>query len=101
VRAAPRRESPPSVGQVANNHTSVKVVGVCQGLDSDDVKDAFNDECGKVVSCELVGDTALLIFEKASDASAAVESCDMGQLNGHSISVKLVHDGAFLSPLHM
>jgi len=71
------------------NVKRIKVTNVPRDLASRDIKDAFEAEAGKTVSCELDRGVAYLTFMRTADARKAVETFDRGELNGKTIAVTL------------
>jgi len=61
------------------------------GLDSRDIRDAFQSATGVVTSCKLSHDgTARISFDRPEDAKKAVATFDQGELNGNIISVHVL-----------
>ncbi|CAE7586710.1 unnamed protein product [Symbiodinium natans] len=70
----------------------IMVQNIPPGLDSRDIKDAFQSATGTVNSCNLRKDgTARISFDRPEDAKKAVATFDHGELNGSIISVRIEH----------
>jgi len=67
----------------------IKVTNVPRDLGARDIKEAFESEAGKTLTCELERGTCYITFSRAADAQKAVETFDRGELNGKMISVTL------------
>jgi RNA recognition motif-containing protein len=68
---------------------SVKVSNIPRDVNMQDIKDAFEQETGKIARCKLDKGTAWIAFTKHSDARKAVDTFDRGELNGNTIGVVL------------
>jgi len=68
---------------------SVKVTGIPRDVQMRDIKEAFEAETGKIVSCRLERGTAWIAFTRAADAKKAIATFDRGELNGAIIGVAL------------
>ncbi|CAK9051605.1 Uncharacterized protein SCF082_LOCUS28321 [Durusdinium trenchii] len=88
-RSPPRRnfyEEPPARGSI------ILVKNIPLGLDSRDIRDAFQSATGPVTSCKLSQDgTARISFERPEDAKKAVATFDHGELNGNIINVHIIN----------
>merc|ERR1712187_94308 len=93
-RPRARSESPRPRAKAAKTTSSttkvVKVTNIPKELKARDVREAFESETGKIVSCELGKGTAIITFSNGGDARKAVEAFHKGELNGKIISVVLV-----------
>mmetsp|Transcript_11299 Transcript_11299/g.25971 ORF Transcript_11299/g.25971 Transcript_11299/m.25971 type:complete len:542 (+) Transcript_11299:67-1692(+) len=71
----------------------VRVSNIPKDLDPRDIKDAFESETGKIMSCITErGGVAWLSYTSEKAAQKAVETFNRGELNGNIIKVELVHD---------
>lgn len=71
----------------------ILVENIPPGLDSRDIKDAFQSATGTVNSCKLSKDgTARISFDRPQDAKKAVATFDHGELNGSIISVRVLNN---------
>jgi len=69
----------------------ILVKNIPLGLDSRDIRDAFQSATGTVESCKLSQDgTARISFSRPEDAKKAVATFDHGELNGRIISVNII-----------
>lgn len=71
-------------------YTRVKVTNIPKELDWRDIREAFENETGQIMSCDMRDGTAFLEFRYRKDALQAVETFDLGELNNSTISVKLI-----------
>eukprot|EP00971_Amphidinium_carterae_P235280 4668820-Amphidinium_carterae.1 len=67
----------------------VKVTNIPRDLDPRDIKEAFEEETGKIVECDVDRGTAFMTFKTPEAAKKAVETFDRGELNGQTIEVVL------------
>jgi len=70
---------------------SVKVTNIPRDVNMQDIREAFEQETGKITRCRLDRGTAWIAFNKPQDARKAVETFDRGELNGQTIGVVLDH----------
>mmetsp|Transcript_131874 Transcript_131874/g.367644 ORF Transcript_131874/g.367644 Transcript_131874/m.367644 type:complete len:586 (-) Transcript_131874:126-1883(-) len=77
-----------SAGASKRPKRRVRITNVPPDLSAQDVAEAFQDNAGKVKSCEILDGVALVDFFKAEDAEKAV-SFDNGELNNRIIRVTL------------
>lgn len=95
--AADARAPPTKRGRAAEepensrSAKSVKVTNIPRDVNMQDIKDAFEQETGKIARCRIDRGTAWIAFLRASDARKAVETFDRGELNGATIGVALDH----------
>jgi len=80
-----QREAPSRGG---GGHTSIRVTNVPKNLDERDIKEAFSD-LGRVLSCQVAGGKAHIVFQNEKDARKAVQTFDRGEMNGQTISVSI------------
>lgn len=68
----------------------ILVKNIPLGLESRDIRDAFQSATGTVTSCKMGNDgTARISFERPEDAKKAVATFDHGELNGKIIRVNI------------
>ena len=65
----------------------VKVRNIPRDLDTDDVMQVFEILVGRIQFIDVYRDIAFIIFETASLAKQAVDTFDMGMMNGNQIFV--------------
>lgn len=68
---------------------SIKVTNIPKDVNMSDIKEAFEQETGKIARCRLDHGTAWIAFTKPQDARKAVDTFDRGELNGNTIGVVL------------
>jgi len=65
------------------------VRGIPRDLTKSDISNAFENEAGPIIHCDLKAGVARMQFERPEHAARAVETFDRGELNGRQISVTL------------
>lgn len=63
------------------------MTNIPRDLEMRDIKDAFQNEAGRITHCEMERGTARITFANGKDAQKAVETFDRGELNGKTITV--------------
>jgi len=74
-------------GESSRGGKKIKVTNIPHDLDRVDIKEAFENEVGKILRCELDRGTAWISFNRDGDAQKAVDTFDRGELNGNTITV--------------
>jgi len=68
---------------------SIKVTNIPHDVNVQDIRDAFEQETGKITRCRLDRGTAWIAFQTSGAARKAVDTFDRGELNGQNIGVIL------------
>lgn len=87
------REEPPAKRRATERAsagvTKIKVTNIPKDVTDQDLRDAFEQETGKITRCRLQRGTAEISFSTAKAAKKAVDTFDRGELNGKTIRVML------------
>mmetsp|Transcript_19724 Transcript_19724/g.35422 ORF Transcript_19724/g.35422 Transcript_19724/m.35422 type:complete len:437 (+) Transcript_19724:3-1313(+) len=83
---APQKRKHPGDDMECKN---VKVTNIPRDLEMQDIKDAFEQETGRITRCKMDRGTAWIAFSRPEHARKAVDTFDMGELNGQTIGVVL------------
>lgn len=65
----------------------IQVTNIPPDLETQDIRNAFEQEAGIILECVLRKGTAWITFENTADAARAVDTFDRGELNGRIIDV--------------
>ena len=65
----------------------VRVSGVGAEVDSNSIREVFEEGVGAILECTLREGVAFITFDKPADAVQAVLGFDEGELNGRKIEV--------------
>ena len=67
----------------------IKITNAPRDHGEQGIREAFQAETGKAVTCWVDDDTCYITFLRAADARKAVETFDRGSLGGRTVGVAL------------
>mmetsp|Transcript_46743 Transcript_46743/g.111165 ORF Transcript_46743/g.111165 Transcript_46743/m.111165 type:complete len:378 (-) Transcript_46743:98-1231(-) len=88
MRETPADWEPSSAGRGGRGFR-IRVGNVPRNLDCYDLREAFQD-VGRVNGCDVEAGTAYVWFDREIDAKKAVQTFDRGELNGQTITVRML-----------
>jgi len=89
TRSAPQKRRALEEPEGSRSTKSIKVTNIPHDVNVQDIRDAFEQETGKITRCRLDRGTAWIAFQTSGAARKAVDTFDRGELNGQNIGVTL------------